>query len=98
MGVEGDLEALRALQNGVEQAVARLGFGSASRGFSAHVTLGRVRSEAGARDIAERLDALERGALATMSVDTVVLMESRLSSRGPTYHLVYNAMLGELAS
>lgn len=94
VGLEGDLDALRALQVDIEAGLVPLGFAPEARGFSPHVTLGRLRSETGARALVERLDALRGEVYGQFTVDRVVLMESKLSSRGPTYHHVHDAALG----
>lgn len=94
VGLEGDGGALRALHGDIEAGLAPLGFAPEARGFSPHVTLGRLRSENGAGALIERLDALRGEAYGQFTVDTVVLMESKLSSRGPTYHHVHDAALG----
>ena len=45
-GIEGDLDALRALQSRVDQGVAGLGFARELRPFSPHLTLARVPESA----------------------------------------------------
>jgi 2'-5' RNA ligase len=46
LGIEGDLDALRALAAGVEEVVASLGLPREARPLTAHLTLARVRRSA----------------------------------------------------
>ena len=54
VGVDGDLDPLRGLQERVEEAVVKLGFPRESRPFSPHLTLGRVHDRAHP-DVRERV-------------------------------------------
>jgi 2'-5' RNA ligase len=77
--------ALVRLQADVEAALEELGFAAEARGFTAHLTLGRARSDKNVKPLVERLDRLQGEDYGAMTVDVVSLMESQLSSRGPTY-------------
>jgi len=59
VGVGGDSAALRALHQAVVQAIQPLGFEPDRRPFHAHLTLGRVRREAEATELANLCAALE---------------------------------------
>lgn len=76
-------DPLAALAATVERVLEPLGFPPEGRPFKPHVTLGRVRSPAGL----DRLDlaSLRERAFGSWTVEGVSLMESRLSSKGPTY-------------
>jgi RNA 2',3'-cyclic 3'-phosphodiesterase len=78
-----------ALAEDVEEACELLGFERDARGFSPHLTLGRVRREL---DRATAV-ALERAALAAttsyvVSVESLDLMRSDLGPKGPSYAVV----------
>jgi 2'-5' RNA ligase len=84
-GVGAGEGSLAAIANAVERRLAPLGFPADARGFSAHVTLGRVREPR--RDPA-LTEALARAAsldLGASRVDRVVLMRSQLSRGGARY-------------
>lgn len=84
-GVGTGEQSLAAIANAVERSLAPLGYPADARGFSAHVTLGRVREPR--RDPA-LTDALARAAdtdLGPARVDHVVLMRSQLSPHGARY-------------
>ncbi|MDH3496395.1 MAG: RNA 2',3'-cyclic phosphodiesterase [Gemmatimonadota bacterium] len=77
--------ALELLQHGVETAFATLGFPVEGRPFRPHLTLGRAK-----RDVRTRVpglaDVLSRLSFtAAVAVESVELMESRLSPAGAQY-------------
>ena len=73
---------LLELARSIDAAVRRHGFPPEPRGFSPHVTLARAKG-APAR-VMGALDP-ERPRFGEQEVDEVVVMESQLSPRGPTY-------------
>jgi RNA 2',3'-cyclic 3'-phosphodiesterase len=73
------------LAESIDRALGALGFPAEARGFTPHVTLGRVREPR--RDV-PLAGALEGGAtrsFGTLRVERVSLMRSDLSSRGARY-------------
>jgi len=88
LGLDGDVARLGQLQQKVEAAIVPLGYPSEGRPFSPHLTLGRVRQEAGN---AERLAVGAAVAAAAapppiaFELDEVSLMLSELSPRGARY-------------
>lgn len=77
---------LELLQHRVEQEMERLGFPLEGRAFHPHLTLGRAQREARAaafRALERQVEALEFAAEAR--VESVDLMESRLSRDGARY-------------
>jgi 2'-5' RNA ligase len=96
LGVVGDLKPLRALQAGVEEHIAPLGYPSDERGFSPHLTLGRARNNAG-RDalsaVGQLVETEEVGRLADWQVTSVSLMRSQLKPGGAVYTQVGEAGL-----
>ena len=82
LGLGGDLEVLSALQGRVEDEVAQLGFPRERRPFSPHLTLGRVRGDAGSVDTG----GLERAASA-------VSMESEMGWRVGEVCLIRSTLL-----
>jgi 2'-5' RNA ligase len=88
VGLEGDLAALAALQRSVERALAPLGFPPEKRGFSPHLTLGRVRREASAADakaLGRLIEETSIGLVGAWTADAVSLMRSELGRDGARY-------------
>jgi RNA 2',3'-cyclic 3'-phosphodiesterase len=81
-GVDEGAGAAGALAAAVDDALAPLGFEREARAFSAHVTLGRVRSPRPDPRLAE---ALRGDAYGRQRVEHLSLMRSELSPRGARY-------------
>jgi len=97
VGIEGDTAALASLQESVERGAVPLGFKQENRGFSAHLTLGRVRDTASAADACRLGEALWSVAPAdrvTFEVSGVSLMRSTLTRQQAIYDRLYEAALG----
>lgn len=90
-GLEGEVEGVNALQKKVEAALAPLGFPKEGRGFSPHLTLGRVR-EGAPREALGQLAMLVNStpasggeALPIMRLETLSLIRSQLTPQGAIY-------------
>jgi 2'-5' RNA ligase len=94
LGVEPDPK-LELLHHDVERACAELGYTMDGRAFRPHITLGRVRDRL-APDTAHDLAAAARRVAysGTVDVNTLDLMASDLSQRGPRYTVVAAIPLG----
>jgi len=87
---------LASLQRAVEAAAARLGYESEERGFSPHLTIGRVRQNASAADLQKvrgALEATQVPALGTVRVDAIHLFKSELHPQGSIYTRLFSAPL-----
>ena len=97
VGVEAPTE-LTAVQNGVENAMSRLGYPREERPFSAHLTLGRVSRNAVGKDerlIGESIEAIKLGFLGVARVNEVHLYKSDLHPNGAVYTRLFTARLIE---
>jgi 2'-5' RNA ligase len=86
VGVEEPSGALARLQHDVEEAIGPLGYPAEARGFSPHLTLGRVKG--GGRQALEALGTyVERAKVRVgdMKVEAVHLMRSDLLPGGAVY-------------
>lgn len=96
LGVDGDRDALAALQAAVTDALGPLGYAREERPFAPHLTLGRARPEAPANEL-----AAIAGALRTMpppspirfAVRHIVLMRSERLQAGARYTVLAEAPL-----
>jgi len=84
IGIENGHAALSRLAESIEQKFAILGFEREKRAFSAHLTLGRVRSREGFTEV---IAAMERRVFQTdpYRIEDVVLYGSELKPSGPVY-------------
>ena len=81
-GITAGGPPLAALAARIEAAVEPLGFAREARPFRGHLTIGRVRSPAGVRPLADAVEAACGLAFGTWTAREIVLFESRLGPRG----------------
>ncbi len=96
VGVQGDLEPLGRLQEGIEESMAALGFAREDRAYTPHLTLGRVREGARGHDVqrlGEQIGALKWQGSGEFSVGSVHLIRSDLTPRGAIYTKLASAKL-----
>lgn len=92
-GIRGEMEKAYFLGERIDTYLAELGFDPEKK-RSFHLTLGRVRSERGLDDLLLKSAAADRrNEIHAFQVDRFLLMESRLSSRGPDYAIVESYFL-----
>jgi 2'-5' RNA ligase len=77
--------AFTRLAEGIDQALAVLGFPPEGRGFTPHVTIGRVREPRRDAALTQALEAAAARPFGTLRVDRVSVMRSDLSPRGARY-------------
>ena len=95
-GVKGELEKIAQLQKRIESNTEQLGFPRESRVFSPHLTMGRVRDEAGPnerRRLGKLLADTTFTALHNIDVDAVNLMKSQLTPGGAIYSCIGSVKL-----
>jgi len=96
-GLLGDLAALKSLQAAVESASQRLGFASEEKGFSPHLTLGRVNHPLRPQEHGRLANALAQATWPPgepFTLDTLSLMRSELRRGGAVYTRLFAARLG----
>lgn len=88
IGLTGPVEAAAAIARRLEDECAALGFPREERPFAPHLTLGRVRREAGPEERRAIGDSVRRAGAAEpapFAVDAVCLMRSDLRPSGAVY-------------
>ena len=88
VGLDGDLDALRALQEKTEVAMSGLGFAREGRPFSPHLTLGRVRGGVSAdlrRRVGSTLAGTDMEDGEPWEPEPVHLIQSTLTPQGAVY-------------
>jgi 2'-5' RNA ligase len=85
IGVKDQSGMLKELQARVEAGMAELGFARERKGYTPHLTVGRVRSGKGGKPVAQALDALRENDLGSMEVREVILFRSHLKPTGAEY-------------
>ncbi|MBI3581264.1 MAG: RNA 2',3'-cyclic phosphodiesterase [Nitrospinae bacterium] len=79
-------ESLKLLAEAVETSLEPLGFEREKRGFTSHLTIGRVKIPGKVSlKLAEKMNGQEGAIFGKFSVDRFFLMKSDLRSGGPVY-------------
>ena len=84
IGVEEDGNMLKSLYERMEDKFEKIGIERENRGFSPHLTVGRVRTPRGLEGVLARMDKIEFETR-KMEVDRIVLMKSDIRHQGPIY-------------
>ena len=88
IGVQEPTGRLAALQAAIEEAMAPLGYSPEGRGFTPHLTLGRVGRRARRSDVTQVGEVIARttvGSLAEVTADYFALIRSVLKPTGAEY-------------
>jgi 2'-5' RNA ligase len=93
-GIEDATEGCARWVKTADPLFAELGFQRESRAYHPHITLGRSKSRGGSAVIREVLGTVPPPPAKEMTVDHVVLFESRLGPGGARYYPVSSAPLG----
>jgi len=96
VGIGGEVDKLRRLQQRIEVNLTRLGFAPESRPFTPHLTLARVRQRASS-DERQRFGQLIANAAFdaayAFEVEAISLMKSQLTREGAIYSRISSAEL-----
>ncbi len=93
-GVGDGAEQATKLAEAVERELRSLGFQREKRPFSAHITLGRVKSFVGASALTGLIREHADAEFGTIGVDEIALMQSDLRPSGAVYSLLGQMPLG----
>ncbi|HZQ10193.1 MAG TPA: RNA 2',3'-cyclic phosphodiesterase [Anaerolineae bacterium] len=96
VGLEGDIARAALLAQRIEEECAMRGFPRDERGFTPHLTLGRVRREASNHEraaLGELVKNFPPTTVGTLHVDALYLIQSNLQPSGPIYTVLDKAML-----
>ncbi|MFH1238622.1 MAG: RNA 2',3'-cyclic phosphodiesterase [bacterium] len=88
VGVEEGQEELIRLSQSIERELTPLGWPPEERDFVPHLTIGRVRSNKNIKELGQKIENYKNNDFGQGLVDKVLIMESKLSPKGPTYLVV----------
>ena len=94
IGCDDDGKRLQALARAVQDAMQSFGFTPEQHGFSAHLTLGRIRSPRPDAALTRALDSLKDTSFGTLQVEAIHLLESQLHPEGSIYTKLSSHALG----
>ena len=84
IGIQDSAELSRIAQS-INKSCTRIGVKKDKRGFSAHLTIGRMKSAKGKEEILTVLNKYKDTFFATVPVDEIQLKKSTLTPKGPIY-------------
>ncbi len=84
IGIKEPSGALLALQRNIENELEKLGFPKEHRAFSPHLTIGRVKSQSGLKELGKTLQDVKLPSM-TFLVDDIIVMKSLLQPGGARY-------------
>ncbi len=94
VGVREGAERIVRLASQVETALARVGFPKERRSFTAHLTLGRVRSSRNAEALLTAVREAEADTFGSITATQFELMQSELRPTGSVYTVLETFPLG----
>lgn len=77
----------------LEEKLEKLGFTKTTRGFTPHITIGRVKSSDGRINLVEKLRQAKISQPQSQKVDKLTLFKSTLTPSGPIYEVLQQANL-----
>ena len=89
--MSGDVERLARLHADLEEALTPFGYQPEKRDYRPHVTLARARDPRGEPTLAACVEELASLEPVQIPVADVVLYQSRLSPKGPTYEVLHRS-------
>ena len=76
---------LKEIAKNINEKLSSLGFEKDGRGFSAHLTIARVRSAKNKEKLVEIVEKYRETEFATIKVESIKLKKSELTPKGPIY-------------
>lgn len=87
-GIASGTGEFRKLWEAVEEELSHRGFEREPKGFSPHLTLGRIRHPGASAPQFAELARSSQDSLGKIEVNELLLMESHLSPKGPEYRVL----------
>lgn len=85
LGIEKGTEQVERLQEKVEAELERIGFAREERGFTAHLTIGRVKGRQGISNLCRLLEEERNVFIGSMRADKISVMKSKTLPTGAVY-------------
>ncbi len=92
-GLSEQVDSLRRIRSSIESELTKAGIDFDRKDFKPHLTLGRVKSSKGARELAAQIEKMESLELGILKVDSLVLFESRQGTEGVVHLARHQAAL-----
>jgi 2'-5' RNA ligase len=84
VGIDEGADELKKVARDIDQIMCEFGFKPEKRGFSAHLTIGRVKDPRGIEVLTNRFDDIKFES-DSCTIDEIIFYQSILKREGPTY-------------
>jgi 2'-5' RNA ligase len=84
IGIE-NIDKTSSIAKKIDQQLSKLGFEKEKRGFSAHLTIARVKSAKNKDDLMKIIEKFRDIEFGTFNVNSIKLKKSELTPKGPIY-------------
>jgi 2'-5' RNA ligase len=81
------------LQKGIEDCLNKIGFEQEDRGFTPHLTLGRIKSLKGKNQLIRTIHLYKDIEVGQITIDKIILMRSQLNPAGAIYTVLEEVFL-----
>ena len=85
LGIDKGAEELKLLNNKIENDFEKLGFQKEKREYSAHLTLGRVKSLKNIQNLTKIISEINLDLQDEIKINKIILFQSTLTSKGAIY-------------
>jgi 2'-5' RNA ligase len=85
VGLSGDIHPLMSLQAKLEEGLAALGFPKEARGFTAHLTIARIKERIDPRNLSQAMEKFSRFETDPFTSQELILYQSKLHPKGAVY-------------
>ena len=92
-GVAEGCDKLTKLANKLEEILSDAGYRSEEREFNSHVTIGRIKEKKGVDKLKEKIERFKDSKFGEAWVDSIVIMKSTLTPKGPIYDRIKEVKL-----
>jgi 2'-5' RNA ligase len=88
LGVKQGADEISTLAGDIDESCSKLGIEKEKRKFEPHLTLGRIRSPKNQEALVKKINENRNIQIGTFKVSKILLMQSKLSPKGPTYSIL----------
>jgi 2'-5' RNA ligase len=94
IGIE-NIQNLGKISSSIDEGTSKFGFEKEKRKFSAHLTIGRVKSAKNKDRLLQIINKYSDVELGNIDVKSIKLKKSELTPKGPIYTTIKEVKLGE---
>ena len=94
VGLDKGVNESKELAEKIDDALSKIGFQKETRAFTAHLTIGRVKSPKNKDALKEKVGTCKIPTVNAQNISSVILFQSKLTPKGSIYTKLHEARLG----